>query len=659
MSSRPIPPDPDLLVQHAGFVRALARGLLTDSSEADDVVQETWLAAMTRPPRHAANLRGWLGTVARNFAFQRNRSGKRRSDRERRAARPDRLPSAAELAERMELQRRLLAELESLPEPFRSTLHYRYFDDLTPTEIAERLDIPVKTVKSRLRRALEKLRVKLDARHGGDRSAWSAVLLPLALPTAPMAGLGGVAATGGMVFTMKKAIALLAALLLITGAVVWRALPEREAPTPRRSTADLPEASSPRRSTAGLREDPGVATAPEIAPTAQVLAADDEIPPFTFAGRVVDPEGRGVSGAEVRLFYWAAVKGDHAHIDHKTLRREQEAHEAPSLHSGARGYFRFDRPYSSRSYLMAVADGFQPAVTAVQRPGGFTLIELDRAELLRVKVLDPDDKPVANTTVRLATASGGDAARHILAEAETDSTGTATLPVAGDADLRVEADPADPALGFAESAADPEQREVEIRVPAVDAFECRIVDAQTGGPVPGAYIMNCRGGERGLPVELRRFAADDRGRVRLPRPRPGWSLHATAPGYEVLPAGKPLVRIGLAMVIEGVVLDERGRPVPDAAILVANPPGYVFMRAHSGLPVVAAWSDAEGKFRFDTRSLSGLRRRYALQRAVQVDAKNARRAGVLSRWTGGENVPKPNGPTGCRRPRPYRRSTIL
>jgi DNA-directed RNA polymerase specialized sigma24 family protein len=42
---------PDLLLQHEPFVRALVRALVPDEARAQDVVQETWLTALRRPPR--------------------------------------------------------------------------------------------------------------------------------------------------------------------------------------------------------------------------------------------------------------------------------------------------------------------------------------------------------------------------------------------------------------------------------------------------------------------------------------------------------------------------------------------------------------------------------------------------------------------------------
>ena len=66
------------LSSHADWVRALARELVRDEHRAEDVVQETWVAALRRPPRDDSNVRGWLATVVRNVVRGRARANVRR-----------------------------------------------------------------------------------------------------------------------------------------------------------------------------------------------------------------------------------------------------------------------------------------------------------------------------------------------------------------------------------------------------------------------------------------------------------------------------------------------------------------------------------------------------------------------------------------------------
>src|SRR5436190_2180362 len=76
-----------------------------------------------------------------------------------------------------------------------------FFDERTPTEIATAQSIPVRTVETRLRRALEQLRADLDRRFAGGRDAWAGLLLPL----------GTVGTIGGAVVATKTSVGIVAA----------------------------------------------------------------------------------------------------------------------------------------------------------------------------------------------------------------------------------------------------------------------------------------------------------------------------------------------------------------------------------------------------------------------------------------------------------------
>src|SRR5262245_2956209 len=210
--------DPETLLTHGDFVRALARSLL-DEHRAEDVVQQTWVAALERPPRAPGRLRAWLAIVAKNFAVRAARSEDRRVRREQAAARPERVPSTAEVFEREAARRRVVEAVVALAEPYRSAVLLRYFESLPPREIAARLDVPVATVQTRLKRALAQLRARLDAEHGGDGRAWALALAPLAAPPAALGTLGGTL-TGVLAMNTGTKVAAVALLLAGSG-VFW------------------------------------------------------------------------------------------------------------------------------------------------------------------------------------------------------------------------------------------------------------------------------------------------------------------------------------------------------------------------------------------------------------------------------------------------------
>jgi RNA polymerase sigma-70 factor (ECF subfamily) len=242
MTSAPIPLE--TLLAHRDWVRAVARAVVRDPNAADDVEQETWLAALSTPPRHASSLRGWFGAVARSRARRIGRGESRREAREIAASRDEATASAAEIAELADTHRRVVQAVVELEEPLRAAILLRYFEGLSVEDVAARTSSPLETTRSRLKRGVAKLRERLSRELGADERPWALALAPLIdWPRAP--GLGASAAGGGVVMaSTSKAVAVVAGFVLLigVGAVV-----------------------APRWTS---RNEPGVAAAPESAPVA-------------------------------------------------------------------------------------------------------------------------------------------------------------------------------------------------------------------------------------------------------------------------------------------------------------------------------------------------------------------------------------------------------
>jgi RNA polymerase sigma factor (sigma-70 family) len=175
------PPLRDLLGQVA-WTRRLARSLI--GSDADDVVQDTWLAAMRRPPDTSQPVRPWLATVVRNQASNRLRESARRRDRETRVETRQSPQTSEDLLARMEVHKILVESVGALAEPYRQTVLLAYFEGLSSSEIGDRQNVPPSTVRGRLSTALELLREALDGRLG-ERAAWLASVADLARGTSP------------------------------------------------------------------------------------------------------------------------------------------------------------------------------------------------------------------------------------------------------------------------------------------------------------------------------------------------------------------------------------------------------------------------------------------------------------------------------------------
>src|SRR5262245_48800415 len=106
----------DALLVHRDWVRALARRLVLDENDADDVEQETWRMAVERPPRHDGALRAWLRAVVTNAARMSRRSAARRESHEARAVRRREVGPADDVVAAAELQTRLARAVLDLEE---------------------------------------------------------------------------------------------------------------------------------------------------------------------------------------------------------------------------------------------------------------------------------------------------------------------------------------------------------------------------------------------------------------------------------------------------------------------------------------------------------------------------------------------------------------
>src|SRR5687768_1343884 len=208
-------PTADELLAHTEWLTRLARALVGDAA-AGDVVQDTYEAALAKPPKREGPLRPWLGGVARNVARMAARGRVRRERREQTVVPAhDEVPTPEQLLARVEMQQKVGRLVIELPEPLRSTLLLRFFEGMTASEIARAQGIPAATVRSRVKDALDRIRATLDAEHANDRRAWAGLLAPL--PAAMPHGTAALA--GGLLVktSVKVIIAVVVAALLVVG----------------------------------------------------------------------------------------------------------------------------------------------------------------------------------------------------------------------------------------------------------------------------------------------------------------------------------------------------------------------------------------------------------------------------------------------------------
>jgi len=153
---------------YAPVLYGLLLRILRDASDAQEILQETFLAAWN-DARKFDSSRGselaWLITMGRSRAIDRLRARQRRDDREERAARE--ISTATSDVEDpvafSEIRMAVRSALQELPDAQRSALELAYFDGLSQTEIASKLGEPLGTVKTRTSLAMKKLRERLAA----------------------------------------------------------------------------------------------------------------------------------------------------------------------------------------------------------------------------------------------------------------------------------------------------------------------------------------------------------------------------------------------------------------------------------------------------------------------------------------------------------------
>ena len=150
-----------LVLAHQEAVFRLAYLLLGDPDDAEDTAQETFLRAWNHLGRFDPTrpLRPWLLSIAANLARNRRRSAGRYLAALTRAFRnePGSVSTEEKSAQDME-SHDLWKAVQNLTIPDQQIVYLRYFLNLSIAETAEVLQIAEGTVKSRLSRALEKLR---------------------------------------------------------------------------------------------------------------------------------------------------------------------------------------------------------------------------------------------------------------------------------------------------------------------------------------------------------------------------------------------------------------------------------------------------------------------------------------------------------------------
>jgi RNA polymerase sigma factor (sigma-70 family) len=404
---------PEAVLAELEGLRSLARSLVHGDADADDLIQDTAIAALAQPPAADPRpLRAWLAAVLRNRWRMDRRSASRRAAREHAVA----IAAAADIAAdpgaglgRARALEKLAAALVALDEPFRATVIRRYLDGRSAAELARELGIPAGTVRWRLKTGLARLRAALD-----DTSPrWQRAFAPF---------------LGAAVKTKTSTAVVLAVLVLfaLLGAL-WFAFPRHAAPP--LATAPPPpalpaSAVAPRTAAPAtsppLREPLPGQGRPEV-------AASDAAG-GVIAGRVINwSTGAGVGGAELTFTSDAGAL---------TVRSRDDggfdlAPQAPGRFTltaiGAPGFL----PYAPELLHSTV----RVALAAGQTVRGITVFLFPALDYSG-RVVNAQGAPVSGARVRLlGTPAGEQVIDRLETEWTSDRDGRFTFHAADDAVL--------------------------------------------------------------------------------------------------------------------------------------------------------------------------------------------------------------------------------
>ncbi len=308
----------ELFDRTAPQLLGLARKL-GDEGTAEDLLQETWLAALERPGRWdaARPLLPWLlGILAVEARRQRRRAARSADPRRLVERRPE---SPEQGVDQAELQRAIRDALTRIPPHHARVLRLRLLEGLGPTELAARLGIRPGTARVQLHRALSHLRTALPPGLAGSiailglgerglAGVREVVLHRASTLSAKSAGLVGTVAGS---ILMKKLLLTVAASAALLGLFLgWRAFEpgtERPAAEPVAEThhADLPP-SSPGEPPIDERRREVVASITHEASDGPPPAADELQDEAILRGRFLLPGGLPAAGVQVRLHAWEA-----------------------------------------------------------------------------------------------------------------------------------------------------------------------------------------------------------------------------------------------------------------------------------------------------------------------------------------------------------------
>lgn len=313
------------LVGEAPGVEDLARRLVGDGHAAADVAQDAMLVALEKRPGYGGSrLRAWLAGIVKVLAKRQRVDASIRGVHEgRRARRGLAVDEAADqVGARLALHARLAQAVDGLAEPYRSALTRRFFEGLSPREIARRTGKPSELVRKHVSRGLEQLRERLDAEdlRQVEGPTWRQQVF-VAIPGLSAGSLSATVATiGAWLMAGSNKVVAAAAIVVIAataGFLAWRS----DAAAGPEGVEPAPVAASDAEAERGVAEAPVAAAAPDPESAASERKLVDS------SLRVLVHNEAGAPLAEARVWVW----GDEATPVHSADADGSGTVELPAL----------------------------------------------------------------------------------------------------------------------------------------------------------------------------------------------------------------------------------------------------------------------------------------------------------------------------------------
>ncbi len=377
------------------WMKELARQLVGPIPEADDLVQDTLLAALKNQPSTDRPLKPWLSRVMRNRLHKMRRDEERRNHREARFAVAERDREDAQRS-RQETQRIIEEEVLRLDEPYRSTILLRYKKGMAPQEIADRQGESVRTIHTRMTRAHSKLRSRIRSRLR-EAGNWRAALAMLFMDVPPPRS-----TARPRIGPSVTSVTALAVMALMIAVLVWlrmdaksaSARPSHPGPTSvAKRTSELPVVTRETMVNANQSR-----ARPAETPKSRLAQ-----PPATTAplrGQVLDPEGNPVP--QVQIEFQEGVLTGKLHVE-QSFRPVSGNPDPTVVRTAADGSFEFPTPGDLEGRLIAASGRYVPVIAAViprKRSDPCTIVVAER-RAVSGRVTSPSGAPVLGARVTL------------------------------------------------------------------------------------------------------------------------------------------------------------------------------------------------------------------------------------------------------------------